>query len=135
MTVQRTSPQNGEASRLAVTYSVLAGPLVWFAHFVFVYAVAEFGCAANFTNMDVISPSAIRTIIVLATVAACIAVGVAGVLGYRQRSALSRDGVTPAETRMLFINSIGLGFSVLFFVSIVFSALPVFFLSACGPAI
>ena len=38
-------------SPLSLAFMLLAGPILWFVHFVLFYAAAEFGCRANFNNL------------------------------------------------------------------------------------
>jgi hypothetical protein len=125
----------GAPSRFWALYSVLAGPLVWFVHFVFVWAVAEMGCIANYTNMPILTPSAIRTIVVVATVVALAAVALGLFTGWRWRGAVREGGVSMAESRAKFLIQVGLSLSALFFVSIVVTALPAFVIGVCDTAV
>ena len=125
----------GAPSRFWTLYAVLVGPLVWFAHFVIVWAVAEMGCLANYTNMLVLTPASIRTIVVVATVVALLAIAVGFVMGWRWRDAVRQGGVTMAESRAKFLVQVGLSLSVLFFFSIVVTALPAFVIGVCDTAV
>lgn len=128
-------PFPGAPSRFWALYSVLVGPLVWFAHFVFVWAVAEMGCVANYTNMPILTPSAIRIIVLVATVVALAAVGLGIFTGWRWRDAVRQGGVTMAESRAKFLVQVGLSMSVLFFVTIVVTVLPAFVIGVCDTAV
>jgi hypothetical protein len=125
----------GAPSRFWALYAVLAGPLVWFAHFVLVWAVSEMGCIANYTNMPVLTPSSIRIIVAVVTVIALAAVGLSLFTGWRWRDAVRQGGVTMAESRAKFLIQVGLSLSLLFFFSIVVTALPVFFVGVCDKAV
>lgn len=135
----RIRPNNetlpGSPSRFWTLYAVLVGPLVWFAHFVVVWAVAEMGCIANYTNMPVLTPSAIRTVVVLATVVALSAIALGLFVGWRWRDAVRQGGVTMSESRAKFLIQVGLSLSVLFFVSIVVTAIPAFVIGVCDTAV
>jgi len=116
-------------------YAVLVGPLIWFTHFVFVWAVAEMGCIANYANMPMLTPSTIRIVVVVATVVALAAVALGLFVGWRWRGAVRQGGVTYAESRAKFLIQVGLSLSVLFFVSIVVTALPAFVIGVCDTAV
>jgi hypothetical protein len=68
---------------VSLLYSLLAGPLLWFAHFVLVWGMAEFGCRINFSNLELVTAANIRQFVVITTFIAVIAVAVGGVLAYR----------------------------------------------------
>lgn len=125
----------GTISRFWTLFSVLSGPVVWMLHFVLVWAVAEMGCGANYANMPILPAPAIRTIVIGATVIALIAGVVGGVASYRHWASLRGDGITDREARIRFVLQIGMALSVVFVVSVVLTALPVFFLDACDTAV
>jgi hypothetical protein len=125
----------GAPSRFWAFYAVLVGPLVWFAHFVLVWAVAEMGCIANYANMPVLTPSAIRTVVAIATFFALAAIALGLFVGWRWRDAVRQGGVTMAESRAKFLIQVGLSLSVLFFVSIVVTAIPAFVIGVCDTAV
>lgn len=69
------------------TWSVaLAGPVVWIAHFVFVYLVAEAACAAERTDrMRFVGEGALAWTIVVATAAAAAVCVAAAAIAWRRR--------------------------------------------------
>ncbi|MBC8171662.1 MAG: hypothetical protein H7X77_08310 [Anaerolineae bacterium] len=120
----------------SLSYSILAGPILWFVHFFAVYALAEFGCRSNFNNLLYITPANIRTIIIVMTIPILLAVGFGGVLAYRNWRTLNQHPAleTVPEARSRFLILMGMLSSALFLLSILFTVAPIFFLSVCDRA-
>jgi hypothetical protein len=85
--------------------------------------------------MPVLTPSAIRTVVAIATVLALAAIALGLFTGWRWRDAVRQGGVTMAESRAKFLIQVGLSLSVLFFVSIVVTAIPAFVIGVCDTAV
>jgi hypothetical protein len=123
-------------SPFALAYSILAGPILWAIHFFVVYGIAEFGCRANFNNWLFFEPGNIRLAVAGITGGMLIIVLVGGLMAYRLSYRLPRQlehEATPiAYTR--FLIRMGLMLSALFFVSIIVTAVPAFFLNVCDKA-
>jgi hypothetical protein len=51
----------------------LAGPIIWFAHFMLVYAVTEAGCSGDGPGLNVFDPPVPTTVTLVATVVAALA--------------------------------------------------------------
>jgi hypothetical protein len=119
-----------------MAYSVLAGPVLWFVHFVALYVVAEFGCRINFSNMVFVTPESIRLWVVVLTVAIFIPIAIGGVLAYRNWRQLPQHSETgsPIDARLHFLAVVGMCLSALFLFSIVFTAMPAFFTAICDQA-
>jgi hypothetical protein len=124
-------------SPLRLGYSVLSGPVIWFIHFVAVYALAEFGCRSNFNNLTFVTPETMRLVMVVLTVVSIIAVAAGGLLAYRAwgnvRNPVSKESAY--EARFHFLLVLGMLFSALFILSIIFTVVPAFVLSVCDKAI
>jgi hypothetical protein len=124
-------------SNFALAYSILAGPILWFAHFVIVYGIAEFGCRANLNNWLYFAPENMRLAIAGLTGGMLIIVAVGGMMALRQWNRLPRETereATPqAYTRFLVM--MGILLSGLFFLSIIVTAVPAFFLNVCDKAV
>jgi hypothetical protein len=119
-------------SRLSLFYSLMAGPVLWFVHFLLVWGVAEFGCRINFRNVEFVSPAAIQLFVVVVTVAVVLAVAVGGLMawrGWRYIEAHSNEMV--GEDRLRFLLMLALLLSGLFLFTTLFTAAPSFFLSVC----
>lgn len=54
----------------------LAGPVVWFAHFMFVYVVAEAGCTGEGTGLRLLDPPVPTVVTLVATAVATVACAV-----------------------------------------------------------
>lgn len=83
--------------RARVTWVVfLAGPVVWFTHFMVVYLIVEAGCTGDGPGLDVFDPPVPAAATLAATaVAAVVCLGSAGWAYRRWRAA--RDGVAVDE--------------------------------------
>ena len=129
-------PMARTISPLTLIYCLLAGPVIWFAHFLLVWSMAEFGCRINFSNLTLISPANIQLFVVVTTALALLAVAAAGVVaygGWRKLQAHENEWV--GEDRLRFLVVLALLLSALFVVSIVFTAAPAFFLDICDLAV
>jgi hypothetical protein len=135
---------NRTLAPFSLLYSILAGPVLWFAYFVAAYVLAEFGCRINFNNLLFLSPQTIRTIIFVLTAAALIGVAVGGMIALRSWQWLSKNQIEGDNTderngslvvRRQFLVILALCLNVLFLFGIVFTALPVFVLNVCDGAL
>jgi hypothetical protein len=124
-------------SSAALAYSILAGPIIWFVHFFGVYAIAEFGCRANFNNLLFLAPDNIRVAIAAITGGMLIIVAAGGMIAWRLSKQLpmpQHDEEAPiAYTRFLVM--LGIFLSLLFFISIIVTAVPAFVLNVCDKAV
>jgi hypothetical protein len=79
--------------RLArVTWVVfLGGPMIWFAHFMLVYLVAEAGCTGGGPGLRAFDPPVPATVTLVATAAAAAGCAAFAVWGYRSYRRASRD--------------------------------------------
>jgi hypothetical protein len=118
-------------SSLTLGYSILAGPVLWFVHFVLVYAVAEFGCRANFNNLLVVTPGTIQILILVISAIILVLVGAAALFAYRAWQAARHNGISTESSHYDFLAMMGVLLSALFLFIIVFTTLPTFFLSVC----
>ncbi len=124
-------------SPIAVSFSVLAGPLAWFFQFMLVYIVAEFGCRANFSNAVYFEPNGIRLFTFITTLVALVPVALGGFWALRQAQQLNphRENDTEHEARERFLVTLGMAFSIIFMLSIIATALPAFFVAVCDRAL
>lgn len=125
----------------AVWAVVLAGPLVWTAHFMIVYLVTEAGCSGDGPGLSLFDPPVPQVVTLAATAVAAVAsLACAGWAYGRWRAAgrgptrvAARDRRDPVEDRdggrsLAFA---GLLLSLLSFVTILFVGLPALVLSSC----
>ncbi len=124
-------------SPFTLGYSVLSGPIIWFMHFIAVYSLAEFGCRSNFNNLTYITPDTMRLVMIVLTVVSIIAVAFGGVLAYQAWGKERNTGQKESayEVRFRFLLVLGMLFSALFILSIVFTVAPAFVLSVCDKAV
>jgi hypothetical protein len=99
-----------------------------------VYMVAEFGCRANFNNVIYLSPETIRTIVIVLTIIALVAVVIGGVLAYRNWQALPNTEGSADDIRTRFLITVGVLLTALFILSIVATAAPALILNVCDRA-
>jgi heme/copper-type cytochrome/quinol oxidase subunit 2 len=134
-----------------LTYNILAGPIVWAVHFLAVYTIAEFGCRANFTNLQFIAPATIQLLTLVLTIPALVLVAIGALSAYRmsrslqtadslslEREADQTVGVSSSlytvqeqAERQGFLIWLGVLLSVLFFVGIVATAAPALVVNIC----
>ena len=124
-------------SPISQFYSLMVGPVLWFAHFLLVWGMAEFGCRINFRNLELVSPANIQTFVLLTTIVALIAIAIGGVLGYRNWVATQEASQSgwAFEDRHRFLAVLAMLLCGLFLFSIVVTAMPAFYLNICDLAI
>ena len=116
----------------------LAGPVLWFTHFMVVYLVAEAGCTGEGPGLEVFDPPVPQVVTLAATAVAALACLYAAAWAYRRAKAdisaagaLDRAGAGTepgGEGSMAFP---GFLLSLLSTVAIVFVGVPAAFLPAC----
>jgi hypothetical protein len=124
------------SSPIRLAYSILVGPILWFVHFVLVYAFAEFGCRANFNNLLFFPPETIRIATIVITVPVLVLVAIGGVLAFSSfRSLPENQNSDSADDREHFLLRSGFLLSSLFLFIIVMTVIPSFVLNVCDKAI
>ncbi|MBK8020791.1 MAG: hypothetical protein IPK19_05010 [Chloroflexi bacterium] len=107
---------------------------VWFAHFVYIYAVVDFGCAAGLPDYVLIGAPAIRLLVIAGTVVASallIALGIGAFSMWRR----SRDNHEEESARLrTFAGLLGIGLGITSLAVVLLSTVPVFVLAACPGA-
>jgi hypothetical protein len=121
-------------SPMTLAYSILVGPILWFAHFIFVYALSEFGCRANFTNWWYFPPETIRTSIIIATIPVLVLVAIGGFMAYGAWRRLSTRPEIEVEGEY-FLSATGILLSVLFIFVILMTAAPSLIMNVCDKAL
>ena len=117
----------------------LGGPLLWFAHFMFVYLVAEAGCSGDGPGLDLFDPPVPRTATLVATALAAAACLLMAVWALRRWRTATQEPAPDADDRTSTGNQPaggtlpGAGFLLasFSFVAIVFTGLPAAFLPPC----
>lgn len=123
-------------------WSLIVSPIVWAAHFLFVYIFAAIRCAkAPGDGAILLGLDAVRLGVFVATLVALAAVGWAGVVAWtRWRDQASRDQVRvfaphdsdTVESRRRFMAFSAVLLSGLSFVAVIFQALPAVFIGTCS---
>ena len=119
----------------------LAGPLIWFAHFMVVYLVAEAGCTGSGVGLAVFAPP-VPTVVTLAATAVAVAACLwAGLWAYRRarvRAGAPSDGGSGGASRLGHeidpggaLAYAGFLLSALSAVTVLFVGLPALVLPAC----
>jgi hypothetical protein len=111
---------------------LLAGPVIWLAHFLVVYLAAEAGCTGDGPGLELFDPPVPTVLTLVATAVGCIAcLGFAG-WGYRRWAGARRSGAGEGDEGgrgpLAFV---GLLLSLFSFLSILFVGLPAAFLAPC----
>ncbi|MBY5164372.1 hypothetical protein [Salsipaludibacter albus] len=117
----------------------VAGPVVWFAHFMVVYLVAEAGCTGDGPGLSVFDPPAVAIITIAATVVAVLACLWIARWEYRRwragRARVERDG--EAEPQLADdrhggpLAFVGMLLALVSLLSVLFVGLPALVLTGC----
>lgn len=114
---------------------LLAGPVIWFAHFMVVYMVAEAGCTGSGPGLRLFDPPVPAAVTVVATVVAVVAcLGFAGWAFRRLRRGSPQgeaDEEASARGRHDELAMIGLLLSLLSAVAVLFVAAPILVFTGC----
>jgi heme/copper-type cytochrome/quinol oxidase subunit 2 len=118
---------------LRLAYSTLVGPILWFLHFVLVYAFTEFGCRSISNNIFNFTPENIRIATIVITIPVLILVAMGGLMacGGMRRLNTSQDTENDRER---FLTMTALMLSSLFLFIIVMTILPSFVMNVCDKA-
>lgn len=115
--------------------ALLAGPVIWFVHFMVVYLVAEAGCTGSGPGLVVFEPPVPAVVTVAATVVALVAcLGFARWALHRARRGTPEgeaDDETAARGRHDELASIGVLLSLLSAAAVLFVAAPVVVFPGC----
>lgn len=103
--------------------AVLAGPAIWFGHFMAVYLIAEAACAAGASGGELLGLPVLSLAILGATAVAVLSLVVVAAM------TLSRWRREPADARELLL--VGLALDALFILGILFVGLPALVLPPC----
>ena len=117
----------------------LAGPVVWFGHFMLVYLVVEAGCSGGGPGLAVFDPPVPTAVTLVATAVAAVACLWSGWWGYRRWRVATRErrtaGDWPWEAqhdgRSAMLAFSGLLLSLLSLVAVLLVGLPAAVLPAC----
>jgi len=121
--------------------ALLAGPIIWFVHFMVVYMVAEAGCTGGGPGLEVFRPPAATIVTIVATVVAALACVWAAVWALRRWQARDdRSGAAMTDDvgadlehgdRNGLLAFVGFLLSSLSVVAILMVGLPALVLPAC----
>lgn len=116
-------PEVPVASSRQAWIALLAGPSLWFGHFMAVYLLAEVLCTATPTPPAWLGLDPLRWAVLATTVVVLVVIGVAARMTWTSRGthAAPVDGVL----------MIGLGLDALFAVGVVTTAVPALVLTPC----
>lgn len=118
----------------------LAGPVIWFAHFMLVYVVVEAGCTGSGPGLAVFQPPVATVVTLAATAVAAVACLWCARWAYRRWRGQSQEPDAEAtsdaaghldDDKGRALAFIGYLLSLLSFISVLFVGLPALFLSAC----
>lgn len=101
--------------------ALLAGPSLWWGHFMAVYLLGEVACEAGVTGPTLLGLPALSWVIVAATALALVVLAVAARMTWNYRQQTDRG----------YVLDIGLGLDALFAVAILFTGVPVAVLHPC----
>lgn len=114
---------------------LLAGPIIWAAHFTVVYLVAEAGCTGAGRGLRRLDPPVPTTVTIVATVVALAAcLGVAGWAWRRMRGGLPQGEAAdeaPAQHRHRELAFVGLLLALVSGAAVLFAGAPALVLTSC----
>jgi hypothetical protein len=129
-----------ENNSLALWIRLLAGPIIWAAHFILGYLLVEAFCQTGL-NFNILGINGLSFILVAITILAVVGSGYLGLQSYRGwgnmnkgKSFRERFKQTAhwTDEAVEFMYFSGFLLSVLFTATILMVGLPVFFLRTCG---
>lgn len=114
------------ANFAGVTGIVLAGLLIWAAHFTVIYGFTGLACARRFAQEPVLGVDLVDIAVIGATIVALAAAGAVAVQAYRlAKTSPSEEGSIP------FLRWTAAASALLAMVAIAWEALPAIFISGC----
>lgn len=123
---------NLHTTRLWVGF--IGSPAIWVAHFMTVWALVEGGCFSGLGDRQISGVNAVQFTVLAASMIGLVLTGGVGWIAYRNwQSVRSTDSTVDTRVieRVTFMAVIGMLFSIIFFVVIFVSTLPVFVLPPC----
>ena len=110
----------------------LAGPFIWFAHFMAVYLLVEAACATGEPHSELLGLPVLATVTIGATVLAVVVAVVATALAYRHwRAAATGDDWIDVSDRSSGLAFAGFLLGLVFIAAICFVGLPAAYLEPC----
>lgn len=130
---------SGDRRQRSTLVVLVAGPVIWFTHFMVVYLVAEAGCTGDGPGLEVFDPPVPTGTTIAATVVAVLACGGSAASAYRRwRADRPEAGAPPALTGDIVagggrgtIAFTGLLLSLFSIMAILLVGLPALFLPPC----
>lgn len=114
-----------------VTVVLLAGPVVWSAHFLLVYAIVEAGCTGDGPGLRLFDPPVPTIATLVATAVAAAACAGCAWWGYRRWRGGERSEEAEDQDPGGAVAFAGFLLSLLSLVSVLFTGLPALYLPAC----
>ncbi len=119
-------------------FSLVGAPFVWAAHFMIMWAITEMGCRLGVADSRILGIYAAHLLAVISTLITLALISVSGLTAFRRWKELRADA--PSETldasspvaRTQFMNVLGMLFSTLFAVTVIYMVVPVFVLPLCA---
>ena len=131
----RTQTWRETANPLRAWFGMVGAPIIWFVHFVIVWALGEFGCGAGLADDTVLTDGSLKLFVLVATVIGLIGTFASTFVAYQiwqqYRQAAPQSGDT-ALGRQRFMALTGMALGILFTIVVILDALPVLFVSTCG---
>ena len=121
-------------------FTLIAGPLVWVAHFLIIYITTAIACAHGFFNDEVFGVRIVPLVGGIVTAVAVVLILDAGWLSWRRWRGRPADGAPESlppldsndiRSRRRFMAYAGLLLSGAALIATIWEALPVFFFASC----
>ena len=121
----------------ALWFGMVGAPFIWVAHFMIMWAITEMGCRLGVADARIFGIYAAHLFSVLSTVIALTLIAASGLIAYRRWQQIrAAPPAEPADSgnsigRTQFMNTLGMLFSILFAVTVIYMLIPVFVLPLC----
>jgi hypothetical protein len=123
---------DADSQRGSLWFIFLAGPVVYIAYFLVVWAIGEFGCLAGIQQLSFLGANPIRLGVVVLTAIAALVTLITGIVGFRRWRHLRQGPHDPDEDDPKFMLFVGTWLNGLFTAVILLSAVPMLLGSTCA---
>jgi hypothetical protein len=117
-------------------FSLIAGPMVWVAHFLSIYIFSALACARGFFEVEALGLPIVPLVGGAVTLVAVVLIVDAGVLSWRRWRGAQGEGEPPHDdnhpaSRRRFMAYAGLLLAGIALIATIWEALPVLFFTTC----
>lgn len=118
-------------------FGMMGAPVIWSIHLLVIWFADEFGCGIGLDDSTILGINVIHALVLLASLIGGIGMIASGVIAYRNWQQIEtappqeREQHVRGAERGRFMALMGMGFSPLFLLVMIYMTIPVFLLPAC----